>query len=138
MSNENNNEAKVIDMTSENENEIKATVDKYAGLHSDDLNEEQLREFCEALRSLAAMQEFERNELSETNANLIAERNSLMEKVSTLENELEKMTEQAARLRKYWRQEENKAIALKQIVRSIPINSYISAKELLNSIVENM
>lgn len=108
MSNENNNDAKVIDMTAtENENMVEISAK-------------------------------ELSDLNESNLNLIAERESLMEKVSTLEKKLKEEQESASRLRNYWRQEEDKVAALKQIIRSIPINSFITAKELLNSIVENM
>lgn len=78
----------------------------------------------------------ELNELREIYANFIAERESLMEKVSTLEEKLKEEQDTASRLRNYWRQEENKVVALKQIVRSIPINGYITAKELLDAMVE--
>ena len=108
MANENNNEAKVIDKTAtENENMVEISAK-------------------------------ELNDLQESNLNLIAERDSLREKVSTLEKELEEKIGRAARLRNYWRQEEDKVTALKKIVRSIPINSYISAKELLDAMVENL
>ena len=80
----------------------------------------------------------ELNALQGKNVNLIAERESLMEKVSTLEKELKEEQDTASRLRNYWRQEENKVAALKQIIRSIPINSFLTAKEILNSMVENM
>ena len=108
MSNENKNEAKVIDMTAtENENMVEISAK-------------------------------ELNDLQESKANLIAERETLMEKVSTLEKKLKEEQECASRLCDYWGQEKDKVAALKQIIRSIPINSFITAKELLNSIVENM
>lgn len=108
MSNENNNDAKITDMTAtENENMVEISAK-------------------------------ELSDLNESNLNLIAERESLMEKVSTLEKKLKEEQESASRLRNYWRQEEDKVAALKQIIRSIPINSFITAKEFLNSIVENM
>lgn len=108
MSNENNNEAKVIDMTStENENMVEISAQ-------------------------------ELSDLRESNANLIAERETLTAKLSALEEKLEKEKESALRLRNYWRQEEDKVAALKQIIRSIPINSFITPKELLNAMVENI
>ncbi len=108
MANENNNEAKVIDKTAtENENMVEISAK-------------------------------ELSDLNESNLNLIAERDSLREKVSTLEKELEEKIGRAARLHTYWKQEEDKVTALKKIVHSIPINSYISAKELLDAMVENL
>lgn len=107
MANENNNEAKVIDKTA-TENE-----------------------------KMVEISAKELSDLNESNLNLIAERESLREKVSTLEKKLKEEQDTASRLRNYWRQEENKVVALKQIIRSIPINSFISAKELLNAMVEN-
>ena len=96
MSNENNNEAKVIDMTStENENMVEISAQ-------------------------------ELSDLREANANLIAERETLTAKLSYLEEKLEEEKESALRLRNYWRKEEDKVAALKQIVRSIPINSFIT------------
>ena len=129
--NENTNEAMVAEQTTSTENEIKATVDKYAGLHSDDLNEEQLREFCEALRSLAAMQEFERNEL-------IAEREALTKQNEELQAKLKEEKENALRFGQYWREEEDKVKALKLLTRSIPISSYVTAKDILTAMVENI
>jgi len=108
MSNENNNEAKVIDMTStENENMVEISAQ-------------------------------ELSDLRESNANLIAERETLTAKLSYLEEKLEEEKESASRLRNYWRQEEDKVAALKQIIRSIPINSFITPRELLNAMVENI
>lgn len=129
--NENTNEAMVAEQTTSTENEIKATIDKYAGLHSDDLNEEQLREFCEALRSLAAMKEFERNEL-------IAEREALTKQNEELQAKLKEEKENALRFGKYWREEEDKVKALKLLIRSIPISSYVTAKDILTAMVENI
>ena len=76
--------------------------------------------------------------LRESNANLIAEREALTKKNEDLQAKLESEHESNSRLRNYWRQEEEKVSALKQIVRSIPINGYITAKELLDAMVENL
>ena len=126
MSNENNNEAKVTDMTA-TENEIKATVNKYAGLHSDDLDEEQLREFCEALRSLAAMQEFKRNELSESNANLIAERETLMGQVM-------KTQELCDRVSRYWRKAEDKLKTVCAALEVVDPSEYMTGRDFIKKI----
>jgi len=80
----------------------------------------------------------ELNELREINANLIAEREALTKKNEDLQAKLESEHESNSRLRNYWRQEEEKVSTLKQIVRSIPINGYITAKELLDAMVENL
>ena len=109
MSNENNNEAQVEQTTSQaTENENMVTISTK-----------------------------ELNILQESNAHLIAEREALTKKNEELQAKLNSVLESNSRLRNYWRQEEEKVSALKQIVRSIPINGYISAKELLNAMVEN-
>ncbi len=107
MANENNNEAKVIDKTAtENENMVEISAK-------------------------------ELSDLQESNANLITDCETLKVQVMDAEKKLKEEEDTASRLRNYWRQEENKVVALKQIIRSIPINSYLSAKELLNAMVEN-
>lgn len=53
-------------------------------------------------------------DLQERNANLIAECEGLRAKLISEQ-------ESASRLRNYWRQEEDKVAALKQIIRSIPL-----------------
>lgn len=115
MSNENNNEAKVIDMTAtENENMVEISAQELI-----DLRENNDRLIAER----------------ET---LIAERETLTAKLSALEKKLTETEESYDRVSQYWRQEEDKVCALKQIVRSIPINSFITPKELLNAMVVNM
>lgn len=112
----------------------------FTTMSKEKFNEEQVNETTSQATENENMVEIsakELNELRESNANLIAERESLMEKVSTLEKKLKEEQESASRLRNYWRQEEEKVATLKQIVRSLPINSYLSAKELLNAMVEN-
>ena len=129
MSAENNN----VNMTA-TENEIKATVDKYAGLHSDDLNEEQLREFCEALRSLAAMQEFERNELSESNANLIAEREKLMKQVEEQKEQLHQSQLAYSRLACYWQAEKDKVKFILLAIQAVKLNEYMNGLDFIKKI----
>ena len=129
MSAENNN----VNMTA-TENEIKATVDKYAGLHSDDLDEEQLREFCEALRSLAAMQEFERNELSESNANLIAEREKLMKQVEEQKEQLHQSQLAYSRLACYWQAEKDKVKFILLAIQAVKLNEYMNGLDFIKKI----
>lgn len=129
MSAENNN----VNMTA-TENEIKATVDKYAGLHSDDLNEEQLREFCEALRSLAAMQESERNELSESNANLIAEREKLMNQVSEVKAQLHQSQLAYSRVAGYWQTEQDKVKFILLAIQAVKLNEYLTGLDFIKKI----
>lgn len=122
MSNENINEAQVEQTASqetESINEAKATIEKYATQHSDDFTEEQLRELCEALSA-------EYLHVSESNANLIAERDNLMEereqlqgKIASLEEKLK--TEQEDRLNIYgwYNREQDKVRALSIIVKAM-------------------
>ncbi len=80
----------------------------------------------------------ELSELQESNANLIAEREALTKQNEELQAKLKEEKESSLRLGRYWRQEEEKVSVLKQLIRSIPISSYTTAKELLNAIVENI
>lgn len=101
MSNENNNDAKVIDTTAtENENN-------------------------------------ELNELRESNANLIAERETLMGEVEQLKKKLEDESAAKSRMCKYWQNEEKKVQFLLAIIESgIKGTDYMTASEFVKKLIE--
>lgn len=134
MSNEKINEEQVEQTTSpatESINEAKATIKKYVFFHSDDLKEDELREFCEALRDEYAV-------VSESNVNLIAERDALTRQNEKLQTQLKNEQETSRIYAKYWHEEEENVKTLKKLIHSIPVSDYLTAKELLRSILEKI
>lgn len=104
MSNENNNEAKVIDMTAtENEN-------------------------------MVTISEKELNYLNESNANLIAERETLMEKVSTLEKKLTQTQESYDRVSRYWRESEDKLKTVCAALEVVNPTEYMTGLDFIKKI----
>lgn len=109
MSNENNNEAKVIDMTAtENENMVEISAK-------------------------------ELNDLQESNANLIAERETLMGEVEQLKKKLEEESASKSRMWKYWQNEEKKVQFLLAFIKSgIKGTEYMNASEFVKRLIEGM
>ena len=113
MANENNNEAKVIDMTAtENEN-------------------------------MAVISAKKLNDLQESNANLIAERETLMGEVEQLKKKLEEESASKSRMWnrmwKYWQNEEKKVQFLLAFIESgIKGTEYMNASEFVKRLVEGM
>lgn len=109
MSNENKNEAKVIDMTAtENENMVEISAK-------------------------------ELNDLQESNANLIAERDTLMAEVKQLKEKLEDESASKSRMWKYWQNEEKKVQLLLAFIESgIKGTEYMNASECMKRLIETM
>ena len=104
MSNENNNDAKVIDMTAtENEN-------------------------------MVTISEKELNDLQESNANLIAERETLMGQVMDVKKKLTQTQESYDRVSRYWRESEDKLKTVCAALEVVNPTEYMTGLDFIKKI----
>lgn len=81
----------------------------------------------------------ELNELRESNANLIAEREALMGEVEQLKKKLEEESAAKSRMWKYWQNEEKKVQFLLAFIESgIKGTEYMNASDFVKKLVEAM
>ena len=81
----------------------------------------------------------ELNELRESNANLIAEREALMGEIEQLKKKLEEESACKSRMWKYWQNEEKKVQFLLAFIESgIKGTEYMNASEFVKKLTEAM
>lgn len=81
----------------------------------------------------------EMNELRETNANLLAEREALMKRVKELEEKLKETSTTKTRMLGYWQHEEKKVQLLVSIIKTgIKGTDYMTAAEFVEKIIEEI
>ena len=79
----------------------------------------------------------ELNDLQESNANLIAEREKLMAEVEQLKKKLEDESAAKSRIYKYWQNEEKKVQFLLAFIESgIKGTDYMTASEFVKKLIE--
>lgn len=104
MANENNNEAKVIDKTAtENENMVEISAK-------------------------------ELNDLQESNAILITEREKLMGQVMAVEKKLTETQESYDRVSRYWREAEDKLKTVCAAIEVVDPSDYMSGRDFIKKI----